>query len=351
MTCTSSAPCDVITKAEQGGLLRREEISGLISLSDSQEIERLYQAADRVRAECVGEEIFLRGIIEFSNYCMNNCRYCGLRRDNMEAMRYRMEEGRIMELAQVIKGRGCGTVVLQSGEDPYYTGERMCGIIARIKDETGLAITLSLGQRPFDDYKAFREAGADRYLLRHETANPVLFAGLCPGRSLDGRIQCLKWLGELDYEVGMGCMVGLPGQTVEDLADDVLLIRELGADMIGIGPFIPHEDTPLRNEVAGDTSLVLKMLAVIRLVTRDTNIPSTTALGVLDGDSRRKAFQAGANVFMPVFTPRDFAERYDIYPGKGNVKKADGAIIDFKAFFDTIGRPVGEGPGGRRKRS
>jgi biotin synthase len=146
-------------------------------------------------------------------------------------------------------------------------------------------------------------------------------------------------------------MVGLPGQTVEDLADDVLLIRELGADMIGIGPFIPHEDTPLRNEVAGDTSLVLKMLAVIRLVTRDTNIPSTTALGVLDGDSRRKAFQAGANVFMPVFTPRDFAERYDIYPGKGNVKKADGAIIDFKAFFDTIGRPVGEGPGGRRKRS
>jgi biotin synthase len=351
MTCTSSAPCDVITKAEQGGLLRREEISGLISLSDSQEIERLYQAADRVRAECVGEEIFLRGIIEFSNYCMNNCRYCGLRRDNMEAVRYRMEEGRIMELAQAIKGRGCGTVVLQSGEDPYYTGERMCGIIARIKDETGLAITLSLGQRPFDDYKAFREAGADRYLLRHETANPVLFAGLCPGRSLDGRIQCLKWLGELDYEVGMGCMVGLPGQTVEDLADDVLLIRELGADMIGIGPFIPHEDTPLRNEVAGDTSLVLKMLAVIRLVTRDTNIPSTTALGVLDGDSRRKAFQAGANVFMPVFTPRDFAERYDIYPGKGNVKKADGAIIDFKAFFDTIGRPVGEGPGGRRKRS
>ncbi|HWR68282.1 MAG TPA: [FeFe] hydrogenase H-cluster radical SAM maturase HydE [Desulfomonilia bacterium] len=351
MTCTSSAPCDVITKAEQGGLLRREEISGLISLGDSQEIERLYQAADRVRAECVGEEIFLRGIIEFSNYCMNNCRYCGLRRDNMEAARYRMEEGRIMELAQAIKGRGCGTVVLQSGEDPYYTGERMCGIIARIKDETGLAITLSLGQRPFDDYKAFREAGADRYLLRHETANPVLFAGLCPGRSLDGRIQCLKWLGELDYEVGMGCMVGLPGQTVEDLADDVLLIRELGADMIGIGPFIPHEDTPLRNEVAGDTSLVLKMLAVIRLVTRDTNIPSTTALGVLDGDSRRKAFQAGANVFMPVFTPRDFAERYDIYPGKGNVKKADGAIIDFKAFFDTIGRPVGEGPGGRRKRS
>jgi biotin synthase len=144
-------------------------------------------------------------------------------------------------------------------------------------------------------------------------------------------------------------MVGLPGQTVGDLADDVLLIRELGADMIGIGPFIPHEETPLKNQTAGDTSLVLRLLAVIRLVTRDTNIPSTTALGVLDGDSRRKAFQAGANVFMPVFTPQECAERYDIYPGKGNVKKADGAILDFKAFFDTIGRPLGTGPGGRRK--
>jgi biotin synthase len=148
----------------------------------------------------------------------------------------------------------------------------------------------------------------------------------------------------------MGCMVGLPGQTIDDLADDVILIRSMGADMIGIGPFIPHADTPLKDEETGDTSMVLKMLAVIRLVTRDTNIPSTTALGVLDGQSRKKAFQAGANVFMPVFTPQDSAERYDIYPGKGNVKKADGAIIDFKAFFDSIGRPIGIGSGGRRNK-
>lgn len=349
MTCTSEAPNDIISRAEAGCELSREEITSLLSLDDPDQIGRLYQAADRVRAACVGDEIFLRGIIEFSNYCVNNCRYCGLRRDNREATRYRMDEARIMELAHAIKARGCGTVVLQSGEDPFYSRERMCRIISRIKDETGLAITLSIGQRPYEDYKAFREAGADRYLLRQETANPRLFEELCPGRSLDERIQCLKWLRELDYEVGMGCMVGLPGQTVEDLADDVLLIRELGADMIGIGPFIPHEDTPLNEREAGDTLMVLKMLAVIRLVTRDTNIPSTTALGVQDGDSRRKAFQAGANVFMPVFTPQDFAECYDIYPGKGNVKKADGAILDFKAFFDTIGRPIGKGPGGRRK--
>ena len=351
MTCTSEAPTDPICRAEKGCSLSRSEIIQLLSANDPETVERLCQAADRIRAQYVGEEIFLRGIIEFSSHCMNNCRYCGLRRDNKDAARYRMDEGRIMELAHAIKGRGCGTVVLQSGEDPHYTRDRMCGIISLIKDSTGLAITLSVGQRSFEDYKAFRDAGADRYLLRHETANPELFAELCPGRSLAERVQCLKWLKELDYEVGMGCMVGLPGQTVEDLADDVLLILELGADMIGIGPFIPHDDTPLKDCRAGDTEMVLKLLAVIRLVTRDTNIPSTTALGVLDADTRRKAFQAGANVFMPVFTPQDLAERYDIYPGKGNVKKADGAIGDFKAFFDTIGRPIGIGPGGRRKRS
>lgn len=351
MTCTSEDLCDVITKAEQGCDLSRDEIVEILSLSDPVHIGRLYKAADRIRMACVGDDVFLRGIIEFSNHCRNNCRYCGLRRDNLEAARYRMDDDQITELAHVVRARGCGTVVLQSGEDPYYKTGRMCRIISRIKDETGLAITLSVGQRSFEDYRAFREAGADRYLLRHETANPKLFAELCPGRILDERIQCLKWLRELDYEVGMGCMVGLPSQSVEDLADDVLLIRELDADMIGIGPFIPHEDTPLKGSRAGDASVVLKMLAVIRLVTRDTNIPSTTALGVLDGDSRRKAFQAGANVFMPVFTPRDCAAHYDIYPGKGDVKRADGAILDFKAFFDTIGRPLVEGPGGRRKKS
>jgi len=350
MTCTSEAPADMISRAEAGCDLSRGDIVNLLSLNDPDQVERLFQAADRVRSACVGQEIFLRGIVEFSNHCVNNCRYCGLRRGNMKAARYRMEEERIVKLAHAMEERGCGTMVLQSGEDPYYTQERMCGVISRIKAETGLAVTLSMGQRTYGDYEAFRKAGADRYLLRHETANPELFKSLCPGRTLEERIQCLKWLGELDYEVGTGCMVGLPGQTVQDLADDVLLILELGADMIGIGPFIPHEDTPLKDEEAGDTLMVLKLLAVIRLVTRDTNIPSTTALGVLDGDSRRKAFQAGANVFMPVFTPQECAECYDIYPGKGDVKKADGAILDFKEFFDAIGRPIGIGPGGRRKR-
>lgn len=332
-------------------MLSRDEIIKLLSLNTPSDIEGLFQAADRVRKECVGDEIFLRGIIEFSNYCRNNCLYCGLRQDNLKAQRYRMEDDEILELAKSIQSRACSTVVLQSGEDPLYTRERMCRIIESIKDETGLAITLSIGQRPYKDYKAFREAGAHRYLLRHETANPKLYASLCPGRTLDERTQCLNRLRELDYEVGMGCMVGLPGQTIEDLADDVLLIKEHEADMIGIGPFIPHEQTPLNGQAPGDALLVLKMLAIIRLVTRDTNIPSTTALGVLDEASRKKAFEAGANIFMPVFTPQDYARRYDIYPGKGKVKKADGAIQDFKAFFDSIGRPIGIGPGGRRKKT
>ncbi len=351
MTCTSSALDDSITHAECGRTLSKREITGLLSLSDPGEIERLYLAADRVRKECVGDEIFLRGIIEFSSHCRNNCLYCGLRRDNQQAQRYRMAGEEILDLARAIEASGCGTVVLQSGEDPHYTREKMSGIISRIKGQTGLAVTLSMGQRSFEDYRAFRDAGADRYLLRHETANPSLFAGLCPGRTLDERIQCLKWLKQLDYEVGMGCMAGLPGQTLEDLADDVLLIREYDADMIGIGPFIPHPLTPLGGHPAGDAAMVLRMLAVIRLVTRDTNIPATTALGVMDGRSRGKAFQAGANVFMPVFTPRNCAEHYDIYPGKGDVMKADGAVLDFKPFFDTIGRPIGKGPGGRRKKS
>lgn len=349
MTCTSSVPCDAIAKAEEGLDLSREEIAALLSLHEPPELERLFQAADRVRRDRVGDEIFLRGIIEFSSYCGNNCLYCGLRRDNRDAQRYRMEDGVILDLARAIQARGCTTVVLQSGEDSYYTRERICRIVRGIKAATDLAVTLSIGQRPYGDYKAFREAGADRYLLRHETANADLFAGLCPGRSLEDRIQCLRWIKELGYETGMGCMIGLPGQTMLDLADDVLLMKEIDADMIGIGPFIPHEHTPLKDCPPGDTTLVLKMLSVIRLITRDTNIPSTTALGVLDGPGRKKAFEVGANVFMPVFTPQDYAVRYEIYPGKGDVKKADGAVLDFMGFFDSIGRPVGKGLGGRRR--
>lgn len=327
------------------------EIEALLSVTEPRETSRLFDAADRVRRECVGNEVHLRGIIEFSNHCVNNCLYCGLRRGNKTLVRYRMGDDEILQAAATAKAAGCPTVVLQSGEDPFYTRERMCSLILRIVDETGLVVTLSVGQRPFDDYEAFRKAGAQRYLLRHETSNPELFARLCPGKDLEQRLACIAHLKGLGFETGMGCMVGLPGQTVRDLAKDILLMKELDADMIGIGPFIPHASTPLGHHKAGEVNMVLKMVAVTRLVTRDTNIPATTALGVLDQNSRLKAFEAGANVFMPTFTPETYAASYEIYPGRGEARRVEAASADFRSFIDGLGRTVGTGPGGRPRRT
>ncbi len=348
MTSTSEKMKDILKKAESSGELEKNEIVLLLALSDPGDIQTLFQAADRVRKKYAGDEIFLRGIIEFSSSCRNNCLYCGLRRDNREIRRYRIPDDEIVELARDIEAGGCTTVVLQSGEDPYYTRERLYSIISRITDETSLAVTLSLGERSCDDLRAFRAAGADRYLLRHETANPELFTRLCPGRSLDTRIQCLRNLRELGYEVGSGCMVGLPGQTVEDLADDILLFKRLDIDMVGIGPFIPQEQTPLKDWAEGDVNMVLRMVAVTRLVMKDANIPSTTALGVLDKEIRKQAFHAGANVFMPVFTPHSYARDYEIYKGKGLVSSDARKTMDsYLEFFRSIGRPIGKGKGFR----
>jgi biotin synthase len=352
VTCTSET-AGIIAKAASGNTLTGEEILHLLSLPAAEDKEALFHAADEVRKACVGDEIFLRGIIEFSGYCIRNCHYCGLRAQNRDITRYRISEEEILERARFIEGKQCTTVVLQSGEDPYYTTDRLCSIIRMIRSETTLAITLSVGERPYDDYRAFKEAGADRYLLRHETSNPELYRTLHPGFELADRVQCLKWLKELGYEVGSGCIIGLPGQTVEDLARDVMLISALDIDMIGIGPFIPHPGTPLKDNPLGDTDMVLKMLAVLRLVTRDTNIPSTTALGVISPEARRKAFLAGANVFMPNFTPDRFTAYYEIYPGKGPeagaiAKASEGGYV---SLFEGMGRSIGKGHGYRQKKS
>lgn len=352
MTSTSEAmdTGDLIARAEEGLGLARPEIVHLLSLDDPAEIEALYQAADRVRRRCVGDEVHLRGVIEFSNHCRNNCTYCGLRRDNAKLARYRMEDDEIVECALGIAEGPCGTVVLQAGEDPAFTAERLCGIISAIRARTPLAVTLSVGRWPYEDLKAFRDAGASRYLLRHETANASLYESLCPGRRLSDRIECIRHLKRLGFETGMGCMVGLPGQTVEDLASDILLMQEMDADMIGIGPFIPHGDTPLAGHPPGDAEMVLKMLAVTRLVTRDTNIPATTALGVLRAEARKRAFFAGANVFMPVYTPKKYAPDYQIYPGKAVSVHEDMPLQEVVDYFSSIGRPIGAGHGARRKR-
>ena len=238
----------------------------------------IFKKADSVRKKLCGGEIHIRGIIEFSNYCCRSCLYCGLRRQNKNITRYRMPPDEIIGLSNKIIQCGVKTVILQSGDDFGYNRKALSDIIYKIKGANPeMAITLSLGERPFDDYKAFRDAGADRYLLKHETANPKLYKRLHPGQTLKGRIKILGYLKKLGYQVGAGNIVGLPGQTPGDLADDILLMKDIDVDMAGIGPFIPQKDTPLSGSPHGSLELTLMVLALARIVTGNAHLPATTA--------------------------------------------------------------------------
>lgn len=272
--------------------------------------------ADEVRLKCCGDEVHLRGVIEFSNYCIRDCLYCGLRRSNKKLTRYRMEKEEIVECALAGFRAGFKTIVLQSGDDPGYRKEDISRIIHLIKERADVAITLCVGERDREDYREWKKAGADRYLLRHETANPALYARLHPGQTLATRLEILSWLKEMGYQVGAGNIVGLPGQTVRDLANDILLMKELDVEMAGIGPFIPHPDTPLSGEKQGTLNMSLKVLAVARIVLRDVHLPATTATGSIHPEGREMALRAGANVVMPNITPTKYRRLYQIYPNK-----------------------------------
>ncbi len=346
----SSLSEDLITRAEIGKTLRREDVIALLKLSPDCSAE-LFAAADRVRKNEVSDEIFLRGIIEFSNICERNCLYCGLRKSNESLSRYRMTDDEILAAAKQIEKTGIPTVVLQSGEDSFYSADKVCRLVERINGETGLIITLSIGERPITDYRAFRQAGASRYLLKHETASLDLYKYLRPGCQLDYRVQCLKTLAHLGFETGTGNIVGLPGQTLEILADDLMVMKLLDADMLGIGPFIAHPETPLAGIVFDDLDLTLRVLAVARLLTRDTNIPATTALATLHPQARLQALQAGANVVMPDFTPEIYKSRYDIYPGRKDVAPAQDIISLLEKDFHSIGRTLNFSVGNRPVKS
>ena len=339
----------LLLQAEIGKPMTREDILELLKMPGEYSVD-LFETADRVRQNDVGGDIYLRGIIEFSNFCQRNCLYCGLRKANDKLDRYRMTDDEILKTARDIKSAGLSTVVLQSGEDPYYTTTRICTLIHAIKEETGLVITLSLGERPAQDYQAFAEAGANRYLLKHETASPELYHYLRPGCRLDRRISCLKTLKALGFETGTGNMVGLPGQTHEILADDLLLMKMLDADMLGIGPFIAHPDTPLAGIGQDDIELTLRVIAIARLLTRNTNIPATTALATLHPHGRLQALQAGANVVMPDFTPSQYKTRYDIYPGRADVGSATDILKTLEKDVHSIGRKIGYQAGHRPTR-
>lgn len=318
-------------------------------LSTNKFDEKLFEIADEIREKYVGNEVHIRAIIEFSNICRMDCLYCGLRNENKNLKRYRMTPQEILERAKLIAEKGIKTVVLQSGEDPYYNSEIIKNLIIEIK-KLNLAVTLSIGERDFEEYKIWKEAGADRYLMRHETADPILYKNLHPSDTFENRKNHLIKLKELGYEIGAGCMVGLPGQGPLELAKDLIFLREIDSDMIGIGPFIPNPDTPLNREKGGDLTTTLKMIALSRILIPTANIPATTAMGSIHPFGRQMALKCGANVIMPNLTPNPYRPNYTLYPNKICLFEADTACIDcVRGMIKSLNREVGKTHGFRIK--
>jgi biotin synthase len=342
-----------LTKLDLLGWLRESRPSRLLDLS---------QQANAVRSKHVGDAVHLRGLIEISSHCKRQCMYCGLRQGNRDLQRYRMTREEILDCARQAEKLGYGTVVMQAGEDSKLTAEWIAEIVRWIKHETALAVTLSLGERRYDELRLWRASGADRYLLRFETSDQNLFRVIHPSSASGGpsRLVLLRQLKDLGYEAGGGVMVGIPGQSFESLAKDILMFRELDLDMIGIGPYIPHAATPLGSgalcpkidpseQVPNTEEMVYKMLALTRIVCPDANIPSTTALATINKTHGRKlGLKAGANVVMPNLTPVKYRSLYQIYPAKACIEES---AMDcnqcLRGQIHSIGRFAGQGPGGR----
>lgn len=308
---------DIIDKLYSTTNASREELLFLLDNLSEENKEYLIEKAHRVAVENYSKNVYIRGLIEFTNYCIRDCKYCGIRKSNHKADRYRLSIDEILECADIGDKLGYKTYVLQGGEDSYFTDEKMVEIIKKIKEKyPGNAITLSLGERSYKSYKMMFNAGADRYLLRHETASKDLYESLHPNGSFENRIQCLKNLKEIGYQVGAGFMVGLPNQSNKNLIDDLIFLKELNPHMCGIGPFIPHKDTPLANEKGGTLEKTITMLALVRLMLPKILLPATTALGSIDPLGREKGLKAGANVVMPNLSPTNVREKYSLYDGK-----------------------------------
>jgi len=302
----------------------------------------LFRRSDVIRRRCCGNDVHIRGIIEFSNHCVRNCLYCGLRRDNGAVTRYRMEEGEIVDTALQIASYGIRTVVLQSGDDFFYTRSMLCRIVERIKDSADVAVTLSIGERPFDDYRALKTAGVDRYLLKHETANEKLYRCLHPHQTLKQRLEILAFLRSIGYQIGAGNIVGLPGQTVDDLCAEIVLLRDLDPDMASVGLFIPQHVTPLSTAPQGIVSMALKVLALARIATGNSHMTVTTALVTADPDRGLiRGLRAGANVIMPDFTPDRYRMNYVIYDNKTRIT-LDAARASIHAAGRTMDRTRGD---------
>ena len=333
----------------------RETIESWLRATDQESLFKLYALADSTRRAHVGDDVFLRGLIEWSNICRRSCLYCGLRSENKKINRYRMSAGELVECAKRALGYGYKTIVLQAGEDPELTGDVVADAIHQIRNATGQAITLSLGERTREELALWREAGADRYLIRFETSNKKLYEHIHPslpcGRD---RFSVLDDLRELGYEVGTGVMVGIPGQRYEDLANDILLFRDYDFDMIGLGPWLPHPEAKLSSnqnliddQVPNDVSMTCKMLAITRILCPSINIPATTALATLDPKSgREQGLSCGANILMPNCTPLKYRGFYEIYTGKVcAVEDEYDCQSNMIQLVLSIGRTIGDGVG------
>lgn len=317
-TSTNRDSLILIDKLRQQTILTKEEYCFLIKNRNEESAGYLFEQAREIRHRYYGHDVYIRGLIEFTNYCKRDCLYCGIRCGNRNADRYRLTQEEILSCCQKGYELGFRTFVLQGGEDPYYTADRMISIISAIKkDYADCALTLSVGELSFEEYQAYFKAGADRYLLRHETANDEHYRKLHPeNMSPLNRKRCLSDLKRIGYQTGCGFMVGSPYQTTEHLAEDLLYLKELRPEMVGIGPFIAHHDTPFREMPSGTLELTLFMIGLTRLTLPDVLLPATTALGTIDPSGREKGILAGANVVMPNLSPMTVRDKYLLYDNK-----------------------------------
>ena len=338
---------EIIAQLEAERLTPDEAAVAALLGAGPEDTARLYAAADRVRQAQVGDVVHLRGIIEFSNHCRKSCAYCGIRGPNRSVARYRMTPDEIVATAGEAARLGYGTVVLQSGEDVWFTCARVCALVGRVKAETGLAVTLSIGVRPAEELRAFHAAGCDRYLLRFETADRAVFARLHPDEDYDLRMQCLADIRAAGIQVGSGFMIGLPFAGLQTLAADILWATRLDLDMIGCGPYLAHPDTPLAGQsLLEDREVYFRTLALLRLLNPRAHIPATTAFDALCAGGRDLVLARGGNVFMPNVTPARYRKLYQLYPNKPCVDE-DGATCGacVAGRIARLGRTIGKGPG------
>ena len=341
---------DTIRRVSEAQIPDIDDLVSLLSAEDDADVLEIMRAADATRKRFMGDGVLLRGIVEFSSCCSNTCFYCGLHGGNARITRYRMTASEVLQSVAGIATQDIRTVVLQSGEDEGLDTRWLAEVVQEIKKRHDMAVTISVGERPRDDYEMWREAGADRYLLKIESSDPDLYRSIHLRRTLDTRLRCLADLEDLGYQVGSGIMVGLPGQTLRHIAGDIRFFAQHDFDMIGIGPFIPHPETKFHGAARGDVALTLRTVALTRIVTKNSHLPATTALGSMDRDYRQDGLKAGANVLMPNFTPLEYKRLYEIYPGKRCISEPTGACgFCMEGLVGAIGRNIDYSRGDTQK--